>query len=604
MSQETVRSGFDTWVGVSQPSATHPRDTHYRLRSNEGFGFLWMRSPAPVGALVTKATLTLSAYGASTGSRNLIVHRVGESWKESKTNWNNRPATAGAGINHAIGTLADRDVIEIDVTSIVQLWAGGSPNYGFRLNTTATTMHSVRAFNSSAPPTLTVEWSDRPSMPTDLRPSEAAVSLSHPHLTFVYRDFGGNTELSSVQVQINGTDSFTSPAFDSGEVPTEEAGLNLAETAYAGLTAGGAAYWRVRARDGEGLWSVWSDSVRMERRAKPVVSITNLGAGEVYETSPPIIWSVTGVTGPRPARFRVLVFDVDDLTRSIHDSGELTSSETSYTIPFGVIRDGQDYRIVVRVWDGWLREATPGDPTWASDFKTVTVAVDPTVDPVSSLTASQAGVSPKVVLEWERSATPDQFVIYRDGVPVRQVDAPDVYVGGTTYRYGSYGARPNFEHEYEVRAIVNGRQSASNPTAVFAVPVEGIWLIDRDRDIEVTLWGNDSGTWQMPDDASVYTPIGAKPVRVVSGMRNLEGSISGELIEGFGKSFAEMEADLFRLKLRPMEPLQIVAADMAFTALVGNVTIAPTPKTRAGQLVKAVSFDFWSLDDFPYQPKI
>lgn len=605
MSIETTRSGFDAWVEVGRPSAKHPRDTHYRLRNNECMAYVWMKSPAPVGAIVTKATLVLTARGASTGSRNLIIHRVGASWKEASTNWNNRPATVGAGINHAIGTLVHGQKIEVDVTSIVQAWAGGAANYGFRINTSSSSLHYLTAFNSTAPPQLVVEWADRPSQPTDLRPSEAASGLAKPHVTFTYQDFGGNTELASVQVQINSTNSFTSPSFDSGEVATTEAGLDLATTSFAGLAVDQVVYWRVRARDGAGLWSSWSDAVTMSRRAKPTVSITNLDSGVAYETSPAIIWSVSATGGPRPPRFRVLVFDTLDPSTSIHDSGELTSSETSYTIPFGVIRDGGTYRVAVRVWDGWIREATPGDPTFASDTKTLTVAVDAAVGPVTGLTAVQVGVTPKVTLEWQRSTTPDGFVLYRDGVPIREMDPADVFVSGTTYRYTSLGARPNFQHTYQVRAVVNGRMSGSNPTTVFAVPVHGIWLIDRDNALEVTLWGDDAGSWDMPDDASVYTPNrSSRVVRIVSGMRNLEGSIQAVLMEGFGKSFEDMEDALFKMKANPMQPVQVVASDVSFSALLGNIVVAPTPRTRANEIVKDVSFSFWSLDPLPVKPRI
>ncbi|WP_157601808.1 hypothetical protein [Promicromonospora kroppenstedtii] len=114
--------------------------------------------------------------------------------------------------------------------------------------------------------------------------------------------------------------------------------------------------------------------------------------------------------------------------------------------------------------------------------------------------------------------------------------------------------------------------------------MEGIWLIDRDRDINVTLMGNDEGTWSMEDDASVYTPIGStQPVRIVNGMRGLEGSLSGALMAGFGKTFRAMEADLYAIKERPYQTVQLIAGDMSFEALVGNITISPSPQDARGR---------------------
>ncbi|WP_245605667.1 hypothetical protein [Promicromonospora kroppenstedtii] len=291
--------------------------------------------------------------------------------------------------------------------------------------------------------------------------------------------------------------------------------------AWAGMSDGQTVNWRVQARDGAGLWSTWSEPVPMTRRVKPTVTISNLGAGAAYDSSPPIIWSVTGGT---QVRYRVLVYHVTDLSRPVYDSKERQSSETSLTIPSGYLFDDWTYRVKVRVWDSQNREATPGDPTYAQAQADFHLDTDVAVGGVTGLSVAQVGQTPTVDIEWQRSTTPDRFVILRDGRISRTVDAEDVYVSGTTYRYRSHGSRPNWSHRYEVRAVVNGRTSATNPDVYYAVPVEGIWLIDRDRDINVTLMGNDEGTWSMEDDASVYTPIGStQPVRIVNGMRGLEG---------------------------------------------------------------------------------
>lgn len=603
MSSQTVRAGYDTWAGAMYPSANHATDLHMALRADNGMGYLWFRSPAPAGATVTRATLTLRARFASSGSRTLYVHRVTSSWKHAGLRWTARPSATNTGrAEKTIGSLAHLSTIEVDITEIVQAWASGAPNYGVRLSTSATAVHYLYGFLSSAKPVVEVEWSDAPAKPSDLRPSEAATSVAKPHVTFTYFDVSGDTELAAVQVQVNGTDSFTSPAFDSGEVPTLEAGLNLASTAYAGISVGATAYWRVRVRDGAGLWSEWSESVSMTRKAKPTVAITNLGAGVVLEPTPPIVWSVSGGT---QRRYRVLVFRADELTRPLHDSKELQGTDTAYTIPSGVLKDEGAYRVVVRVWDAENREATPGDPTYAEGAADFTVATDATVGPVTDLTATQHGITPWVDVEWKRSTTPDAFAFVRDGVVAWVRDAAELFVGGTTYRYTVTASRPHFTHEYEVRAIVNGKQSAENPTVSYAVPVEGIWLRDVDRGVDVTLWGDDEGTWKQEDDASVYAPVGStRVVRIVSGMRGLEGSLTGYLMEGFGKTFAEQEADLLAIKEQPSNVVQLVAGDQSFRALVGNITISPTPKTRAGQIVKAVSFDFWQVGDLGFNPNI
>jgi hypothetical protein len=329
---------------------------------------------------------------------------------------------------------------------------------------------------------------------------------------------------------------------------------------------------------------------------------TMTSMGSVFDPTPPIIWSVSGGT---QRRYRVLVFRAGELTRPLHDSKEQQGTDTAYTIPSGVLKDEGAYRVVVRVWDAENREATPGDPTYAEAWADFTVATDETVGPVTALTATQHGVTPWVDVEWQRSTTPDAFAFVRDGVVAWVKDAAELFVGGNTYRYTVVASRPHFAHVYEVRAIVNGKQSSANPTVTYAVPVEGIWLRDVDRGVDVTLWGNDEGTWTQEDDASVYAPVGStRVVRIVSGMRGIEGSLTGYLMEGFGKTFAEQEADLIAIKEQPANVVQLVAGDQSFQALIGNLTISPTPKTRAGQIVKAVSFDFWQVGDLGFNPNI
>lgn len=218
MSTETVRSGFDTWAGSAKPSLEHPRESALNLKSNAAEAFLWFKVPAPRGATVTSATLTLRARGASSGSRTLTAQRVTKNWKESRLNWNDRPTfVATSQATASVTALANGDEISFNVTGIVQAWASGTANYGFRITTSAGTQHSIHSLNSAYKPVLTVTWSDAPSKPTNLRPSEAATGLAKPHLVFDYLDLSGDTSLAAVQVQIANDAAFTSGLWDSTE---------------------------------------------------------------------------------------------------------------------------------------------------------------------------------------------------------------------------------------------------------------------------------------------------------------------------------------------------------------------------------------------------
>lgn len=601
MSREVVRAGFDSWAGSAKPSLEHPREASLRLDSGEAEAFLWFKSPAPRGATVTSATLTLRAKGASSGSRTLTVQRVTARWSESRLNWGNKPtATTSGQATASVGTLANGDSIAVNVTSIVQAWASGSANYGLRVTTSASAAHLIGSLNSTLKPTLTVVWSDAPAKPTNLRPSEAATSLAKPHVTFDYLDVSGDTSLAAVQVQTSTTSSFTSPAFDSGEVASTSAGLDLAETSFPGLAEGETVYWRVRAKDGAGLWSVWSDAVTMTRTSLAPLTLTSPSGGSTFDPTPDVAWTMSG-----QARYRVLLYKTTDLTRPIHDSGDRLGSAAAYTIPNGVVDDGPTYRVVVRGWDAAVREATPGDPGYASAQADFYLGTSPGVDPVATLTAAPVDLSPWVDLTWTRALAPNSFVILRDGKVIDTVDPADVLVSGSTYTYRYYGARPNRSHTYNVRAVEGTAQGPNGPSASLTTSPSGLWVVDLDRKIDVTLWGNEEGTWSMVDDASVYTPIGStQVVRIVNGMRGLEGSLSGLLMSGFGKTFAQMETDVYAIKSRPTQTVRIIAGDENFEALIGNVRVSPKPETRQGEIVKGVSFDFWQVGALPFDAEI
>jgi hypothetical protein len=337
----------------------------------------------------------------------------------------------------------------------------------------------------------------------------------------------------------------------------------------------------------------------MTYTAKTPLSITNMVGGTATEPTPPVLWSMAG-----QVRWQVLVYEAANRKKAIHDSGERTGAATSYTIPGGVLKDGVEYVVEVRGWDNVVREATPGDDTYSADEALFSLVTDALVGTVDTLTAVPVGVTPWVDLTWTRSTTPDGFALYRDGEQIGDVlDPADVFVSGTTYRFRFYGARPHREHVYTVRAIVNGSMSTDGPAAPLTTTPSGVWVVDVESGVSVTVWGDDEGSWTMEDDAAVYAPIGStQVVRVVSGMRGLEGSLSGLLMEGFGKTFEQMEADAYAIKSRPSATVRVVAGDENFEALVGNVRVSPKPVTREGRVVKGVSFDFWQVGELPFDP--
>lgn len=610
MGNAVIRGGVDAWVGAGAPNQEHPRTRFLRVDSGQRESFVYLRSPVPPGATVTSAVLRFVVRDSDGSARTLTCRRVGEKWGARRTNWKNKPGTTGTAATYSLPAGHQRDhVVEFDVTSHVQSVANGDEHYGWKITSDSTDLlhlYSLQAGREK--PVLEVEWSDAPSAPTSLTPSEGAVSVSHPTLQFDYTDVSGATELAAVQVQIDPASDEVTPAFDSGEVATTDPEMDLGGTAYAGLTDGETTSWRVRVKDEAGLWSEWSEWAVLTRTAKGTVSITNpadIADPYVSEPTPAISWTFSGVQ----TAWMVSITNADARGSVLYTSGKRPGTETAHTLPEGVLKDSRNYSVSVRVWDDQDREATPGDPVFSAAWRDFVMSDDAGTAGVESLTGSVVADAPWVDLTWTRSTAPDAFAVYRDEVVVEVLDPTDVLVDGQTteYAWRDSTADPYREHTWSVRAVVNGSQSTDEGLTYTATtaPV-GIWLSDLERGVTVVFAGDDEGTWTMPDEASVYTPVGSEEaVRIVGGLRGYEGGLSGDLIDGFqGKTFAQQEADLWSIKERPSQKVRLIVGDVSLPVLIGNLSVAPRPITRKGGIVKGVSFDFWQVGGLQFEPRL
>lgn len=596
MSTKTVelRSVIDAWADTTRPSKTLEKGGRLGLDSGEAYAYLYFARPFDLGAKVQLGTLRMETKGSWGGAApTLTVRRLSSKPVFSRLTWNNKPGVTGASITASHASTGDRDVWEWDITTLLQNIADGQAWYGLRIETTSTTLRYLRSAQAAdGKPMVTVTWAEPPDTPTTLTPSGGVVSIAKPVVTFDYTDLSGATSPAAVQVQINATNVWTAPSFDSGEVVVDLPQLDLAATAYAGIGAGATVYWRVRVKDSSGLWSEWSDGAAMTRTAKGTLTITNPAVSPnnyVQEFSPPITWTFSGAT---QESYRVDIIDPAS-GDVLHTSGRRNGTDLSYTLPDGkdaVIANGGTYRVDVYVWDTADRVATPGDPPHVLAQRTFTVQLDAATTGVTALAAAALTPRPGVTLTWTRATAPDSFTVLRDDVVVEANIPPgDVLVSGTSYAYTDQLARPNVSSTWKVVANVNSKASLAASVAAISKPL-GLWLLDVERGLELALTSTDGSTWGLGEDAETFFALGATAgIRVTQGLRGWEGTVTGALFNGFaGKTLQEWVDAALAMRARPGRTYVLVIGTEAFECSVANLAVPPTGK--GGR--RPVSFDF------------
>lgn len=594
--QATVRGGFDTFALSAKPAKEFGEGKYLRLDDSEAQAFLYLRNPAPRGATIVSATLRVHARGASTGSRTLTARRVSESWKAGRLNWNNKPGVTGTSVTAAVTSLVDGDAIDFDVTEHVQEFVYGTSHFGWRITTSGTTLHKVYGLDAGQnKPTLIVQWSDRPGVPTDLSPAGGVVSVAKPVLSFTYHD-DDKDSLTALQVQIDAAADAVSPDFDSGEVAATVSELDLNDTAYAGLAADATTQWRVRVKDAGGLWSEWSDWASFTRTAKGSLTIDNPAADPndfVLEPTPPILWTFAGTQ----TAYRVIVIGGGV---EVYDSGKLPGAEDSHTMPAKwngkrVLKGDGPYLLEVRVWDDEDRVHTRGDTVYVAVGRLFTVNEDAGVTAPTVVGVAQDGGSPAVEFTFTRATAPDSFNIVRNGEVIdAEVDPSDIFVSGTTYTYRDREATPGRPLTYAVRAVVNGEQSEKATASPITTDVHGAWLISDDAEIMLLDFRQTGNSF---DQANTYLPLGSEAhKRVIAGTGAFVGAIEGNLVAAAGVDIPAAIEALEAMQDAADVPVRLVVGDFAREVLLGDLTTLPSEDSGRGvtNRVVRVTANIWS----------
>lgn len=611
MSETLISPSVDSWVDQTLPGANRPATPKLRLHgsgsANQQRAFIFFAKPFPFGATVFEGILRLKIAGAWSGTHTITAKRVTEQWREGHITWDNQPAvTATNSASVSVTDAADGDEVEIDLTAMLNDVAGGGAWFGIRLELGSDAARTVYSSDSAVEryrPSLTVDWREPPEAPTNLVPSGGqAVGPAKPVLSWQFAEPGTDAEQAQAasQVQISTSTDFSSPGYDSGKVANTESLWDMSTESYS-LSALDVRYWRVRVWDDADLVSEWSAPQQFTRIGKGTLTLDNPPASpaEVDETTPPIAWTYTG----DQESYEIVLFRLraDGSTTFLEKIPRTVSTDTSHTLPNGLLRSGRTYRVRLRVWDTEDRPNIVGDAPYAQVIRDFTYERDGTPDPVTALTATADG--PKIELAWTRAAMPDYFALVVDGEEVLdRIDPDEVHVSGTSYAMDYWGAAPGVEHTFELEGVVTmgGKLLHSDGNATDeATPSSrgGIWLVDPEDSTYVWIAGQPSVDMQIREVAETHDVFGSRrPVRITSTLGGYAGSISGGQLIDSDERTAITERDAFlELKGRLTE-LRLILSDLNLPVILEDSN--PTPTPAPGDQLYELSFAWFQSGEF------
>ncbi|MEJ7763612.1 MAG: hypothetical protein WKF80_12535, partial [Thermomicrobiales bacterium] len=262
-------------------------------------------------------------------------------------------------------------------------------------------------------PYRTLRTNAPPNTPAALSPNTTQPSSTRPLLTFTAQDpdvtagFPEADLTASVRLKDSaGTVRFTRAA----TLVDAAAGTwqyQVTATDEPALAAGASVsrLWDAQLNDGT-TTGAWSAQAAYVYASGPVVTITAPGASLTTATGP-ITWTVVGTQISRTIK----IWAGSSATGTPLHTNTATTGSLSYTIPVGLIFNGQTYTVAVEVTDNL--GIVGSSPTLTT---TATFTVPPAVAGASAALVAAAGEPDpsRVLVSWQASTEPpDVFVAYR-----------------------------------------------------------------------------------------------------------------------------------------------------------------------------------------------
>lgn len=603
MSEISTDRGSDTYVRSDHPRHPYSGGEVIRVQSGSRFGYVRLPFTDIRGRTVLSATLTGHVRGTFS-AQTVTVAGVTEKWSPSTTTYNHQPAV-GAGVPTTLPAKVDGEAADLDVTAIVQSAANGAKLRGFRLATSTSTADRCNwyAFDSDSPAwTLTIELSDAPEQPSDLRPDGGlGVGSARPVLAWSYTDLGGDSsDQGAFKVQVDPDADEVSPAFDTGWITSTVPEYDLSSGTFTALASHAATQWRVMTRDAGGNESVWSDWASFSYEPYFTVTMDSPTGGVIGDATPDIIAHITGET---LTQWRA---HVEDAAGNVLWRTQLQDGPIEVTVPFRnddgrrvIRRDDASYDFVVRAWGDVDRAVAVGLPAYVEQRVTVVFDDDAGVTTPTSFAAAPADTGdPRLTFTWDRTEAPDAVLILDDGKVYARLDEDDWTLDAGTYTWTDTGlAAPYAAHHFTIRAIESGVRSHPSETVTVTTRPEGAWVIAAGRQ-PVCLAGT-ATPFIKNDRRATFKPINiSEDVDIVTGQEGVSGHFDGFIFKEPGVNVLSKVATLEDIRADLDATPQLVWATQSIPATLKNLTALPDGDVfDEDNLQHTVSFDFTQAGD-------
>lgn len=600
MSTITTSHGVDTWVRDDHPNRNLSGGTLIRLQSSHRRGLVRLPVTDIRGRTVLSATLT-GVVSGTFSAQNVTVAAAASGWAAGRVTWNSQP-TVSTTVTTAVGATTDGAFVDLDVTAIVQSWANGDAQRGFRLSTNATTADRSNWYSldsSGSSWTLTVELSDAPEQPSDLRPNQGAVASSAPILAWSYTDLGGDSsEQGAFKVQADAAADEVSPDFDSGWVTSTDPEFDLSGSSFTPLSSGVSTQWRVMTRDADGNDSIWSDWATFSYEPAPTLTMDSPTGGVIGDSTPDVVAHLSGET---LTQWRVRV--LDSAGNVLWNSG-LRDGAIAVTIPKRNSRnervihtDDATYTFNVRAWGDVERAVAVGYPAYVEQSVDVVFDDDAGVATPTSFGVTQfAAGDPRTAFSWHLSSAPDAILLLDGNKVYARLDSDDwTNVAGDYTWTDSGGVDPFEDHAFTIRAVVSGVRSLPSSTVTFHPTITGVWLVPIDDDPIRLDTTTSIDQFTTTDRRAVYKPLNRDvDVSIVYGLEGLSGNFTGLLSDQQDQAAAVERLQALRADVSQIPHL---VWGIAIPVEVRNLKVAPAAVFTDGQRVWNVSFDFIQAGD-------